>query len=126
MTKNYGKFMAKVIKVDRCSIIFHISCAHCILGICALHFVSICRLKLRILLAIHELNLLPCSLSLVAIIFTCQIFLHYNTSIINKWTTPTEPIFLGGPPFLVKYSSWPTPFFASTPPVINNEWSLTG
>ena len=25
-----------------CSIIFHISCAHCILGICALHFGSTC------------------------------------------------------------------------------------
>jgi hypothetical protein len=34
-------------------------------------------------------------------------------------------IFVGAPPFSVKNTSWPTPlFFASPPPVINNEWSL--
>jgi hypothetical protein len=28
-----------------------------------------------------------------------SIFLHYNTTRINNWTPPSEPIFLGGPPF---------------------------
>ena len=95
---------------------YHISCAQCILGICALHFGSICGLKLRILLAIHELNLLPCSLPVVAIIVTCQIFLYYITTIINNWTPPSESIFLGAPPLLrSKILHDPPPFLPAHP-----------
>jgi hypothetical protein len=68
-----------------------------------------------------ELNLLPCSLPVVAIIVTWQIFLHYNTTIINNWTPPSEPIFLGAPLFRSKIPYDPPPFFASPPTVINNE-----
>ena len=39
---------------------------------------------------------------------------------------PSELIFLGGPtpPFQSKIPHDPPPFFASPPPVINNEWAL--
>jgi hypothetical protein len=117
MTKIYSKFMAKVIKVD--VQIFFILAAriafwvfvHCILGYFCI------ALKLRILLAIHELNLLPCSLPVVAIILTCQIiFLHYNTTIINSWTPPSEPIFLGAPPFFGQKYIMTHPLFCQPTP----------
>ena len=69
-----------------------------------------------------ELNLLPCSLPVVAIIVTCQIFLHYNTTIINNWTPPYwTNIFRWPPLFRSKIPYDPSPFFASPPTVINNE-----
>jgi hypothetical protein len=68
-----------------------------------------------------ELNLLPCSLPVLAIIVTCQIFLHYNTTIINNCPPPSEPIFLGAPLFRSKIPYDSPPFFASPLPVINNE-----
>jgi hypothetical protein len=62
-----------------------------------------------------------CYLPVVAIIVTiCQFF----STIINNWTPPFWTNIFRCPPFSVKNTSWPTPFCASPPPVINNEWSL--
>ena len=63
-----------------------------------------------------ELNLLPCSLPVVAIIVTCQIFLHYNTTIINNWTPPSEPIYLGAPPFFCQKYLMTHPLFLPAHP----------
>ena len=67
MTKIYGKFMAKVIKVD-VRLFFVLIAFWVYLLIKIQNFASY----------IHELNLLLCSLPVVAIIVTRQIFLHYN------------------------------------------------
>jgi hypothetical protein len=41
-----------------------------------------------------------------ALLAPCGSNNHYMyTTIINNWTPPSQPIFLGGPPFSVKNSS---------------------
>jgi hypothetical protein len=77
MTKIYGKFMAKVIKVD--VRLFFVLAARIAFWVFVHAFWVYLLIKIQNFASyIHELNLLLCSLPVVAIIATCQIFLPYN------------------------------------------------